>query len=237
MKLLLIAISLFLSRNSFAQDTVAVSSIAQAITEAEKGNFVSLGIFSDAETTFPENVFLIPKNQLIGLIIDDCNYRELPSQISEFSNLVYFRYSWFMYSDCPLTVFPEFINNTASLEHLAIEGAQFKSIPSLSKLKNLDFLQLYSCNLKAFPSTILEITTVINLDLSCNDFTAIPEGIDKMENLKRIEFNGGACGSTPIKIIPKSLANLKNLEYFSYGNTEITESMFPDFFKSLPISE
>lgn len=232
-----LSLILILSNQSFSQDTVAVRSISEAIENAKNGNFVSLGLLSDTETTFPKEFFSIPKENLIGLVIDNCNYTSIPDEVSDYVNLVYFRYSWFMFGDCPITEFPSFLAKGKSLRHIEIEGMPLGSVPSLNKLSSLESLLLVKCDLAEFPENVIEVTSLEELDLSCNSFKSIPEDIDKLTKVKSINFQGGACGSTPIENVPKSLSNLTKLVYFSYGNTEIREGEFSDFFATLPISK
>jgi len=233
MKRLLISFSLLIFGNTFAQDTVAVTKIADAIAEIEKGNFVSLGLFNDTETTFPSEFFSIPKAKLVGLIIENCHYKSFPSSISEFENIFYFRYSWFYFQDCPLNSFPGFITEATALQHIQIEGVKFLSIPSLSKLKHLEFLSLYYCELPEFPRSVLDVISLTELNLSCNKFTSIPSDIDRLINLKTLNFEGGFCGATPISKVPESIGNLVNLESFSLGFTEIPIETLPNSFYNL----
>jgi hypothetical protein len=94
MKNVLIYLILYFGFNAYSQDTLAVSSIEQAIEEAAKGNFVSLGLMEDSNSEFPADFFRIPNDQLIGLVIDNCSYEIIPDGIKNYRNLIYFRYSW-----------------------------------------------------------------------------------------------------------------------------------------------
>ena len=52
-------------------------------------------------------------------------------------------------------------------------------------------------------------------------------------NLRTLDFEGGACGATPISIIPSSIGNLSKLESLSFGYTETPIETLPESFYEL----
>ncbi|MFK7786593.1 MAG: leucine-rich repeat domain-containing protein [Crocinitomicaceae bacterium] len=233
MKFLFAALTILIGFTAYSQDTIPVRGIDLAIEEAQKGNFVSLGLIGDTNQTFPKEFFEIPREKLVGLVIDNCSYGSIPNSVSSYRNLFYFRYSWFYFSESPLKLFPDFISQTPSLQQVIIEGVPLKGIPSLSELTSLDHLSIYKCDLPNFPLEVLELKSLTELKLACNDFTRIPDGISKLSNLKILEFEGGACGATPISHVPPSIGQLKKLESFSLGYSKEPVKELPESFYSL----
>lgn len=225
---------IFIWSVGFAQDTITVRSIQAAITEINKGNLINIGLFEDKSTTFPEDFFTIPKEKVIGLLIDNCSYTSLPIRLKEYTNLTHFAYAWFYLGvDCPLSTFPLVLTEISSLRSINFEGAKFASIPPLTGLTKLESLRLWMCELPEFPRNVLEMTNLTTLDLSCNKFTAIPDDIDRLKNLKVLDFEGGACGATPISYVPNTIGNLTLLEEFGLGYTEIPVKTLPASFYTL----
>lgn len=220
-KVILISILIFNSILVQAQDTIATKSIEQAILKAKEGHYVSLGMFSDSSKVFPSKFFEIPPKNLIALIIDNCAYENFPEELKNYQNIVYFRYSWFLFLDPPKIPFPPFLCDLKNLESLAIQGLPMEKIPEeIRALDKLTYLEIYYCQVPAFPRVVLEMENLIHLNLSCNAFDKIPEDIDRLKNLKSLKFDGGACGSTPIIYVPETIGNLRDLEFFSLGYTE-----------------
>ena len=241
MKFLLSLLALIVFQSTFSQDTLDVSSISEAIDETKRGNFVQLSIWNDKSSNFPEDFFSIPQDKLLALIIDDCSYSELPEKLSDYSNVAYFRYySSSLGNDYPLKTFPNFLTKWENLWLLEIEGAVFSQIPSLSNLLDLEELSLVKCGLTEFPEGILELTNLKNLTLGCNQIVSIPDEIDQLVNLRTLDMSNDFClFATPpaLSYIPKSLSNLPKLKQFNYGNTEVFEWEFEEFFKTLPKEE
>ena len=218
----------------FAQKTVPARSIEHAIELANQGKNVSLTLYADTNAAFPEKVLSIPAERLTGLVIDNCSYTSFPKSMERFVNLEYFRYSWFYFSDCPNASIPDFVYSLKGLKYLQIEGITIDGVsPKIKSLNKLEKLGLYMCKLPDFPMDVLELDHLIHLNLSCNEFTAIPSSIDRLKHLKVLEFEGGACGGTPISVIPESIGNLSNLEHLSFGYTEQGIGELPKSFTRL----
>ncbi len=217
-----------------AQDTVATRSIEEAIHVAKAGSYVSLAILTDSNEVFPEAVFEIPRDRLVGLILDNVGYRIIPERLAEFQELMYFRYSWFLFFESPNTQFPRFLLKLPKIRFLTIEGIFMDSVPEeIGQLKSLRGLDMYYCKLPDFPRGVLELDSLETLQLSCNRFDSIPEDINRLKNLKTLHFEGGACGSTPIIYVPETLGDLKKLKAFSLGYTETGLKALPERFYEL----
>lgn len=219
---------------SYSQDTVAVRSIDDAIAQSQKGHHVSLLLYLDSNTTFPSQFQQIPKENLIGLIIDNCGYTDFPSYLAEYDRIFYLRYSWFLFDDCPLHKIPDVVYDLKGLETLTLERMPITSVSNrLSNLQQLESLSLYDGELSQFPEEVLSLTNLKSLNLSANNFTSIPSSISRLPLLEELEFNGGASGATPIQSLPDNIGALKNLEYLTFGYSKVGIGDLPDSFYDL----
>lgn len=224
----------YLSFSSIGQDTVQVTSIPEAVEASKLGKDIVLLLAEDNSSEFPSAFFEIDKNRLISLVVDNCGYKSFPDRLADYQRIVYFRYSWFYFTDAPIHEFPSFICKLSNLRNLKFEGPKLQKLPSdFSNLASLESLSLYMNDLPLFPNEILELTQLLNLNLSCQKFTEIPENISALSNLKSLEFEGGACGATPISVIPESIGELKNLEMFTLGYTKQDIEYLPASFYNL----
>lgn len=217
-----------------AQKPMPVKSIQSAIEEAKKGNKVLLGLFDDESKEFPKDFFKIPKDKLVGLVLDNCHYTSIPTKLSKYKNIAYFRYSWFLFSDAPIANVPPVIYKLKNLEHLIfeskIEGDISTKIKHLKKLKEVSF---YRSKLKQFPKAVLALKNLKVLKLECNSFETIPEEISKLKSLEKLSFSGGGCGATPISKIPHTIGDLPNLTSISFGYTKKGIGYLPSSFFNL----
>ncbi|AXG68542.1 leucine rich repeats (2 copies) [Kordia sp. SMS9] len=217
----------------FSQKPIAVKSIDRAIEETNKGNTVSLSLLDDTSEKFPKAFFKIPKDKLVGLVIDNCNYTAIPKKVSKYQKITYFRYSWFRSTDAPITSLPTFLFKLENLEFLIFESKLIGDISTqIKKLQNLKELSLYGTKLETFPMAVLTLENLKRLKLACNLFEEIPSEISKLKNLELLSFDGGGCGATPITKIPTSIGELSNLRSISFGYAEKGIGYLPSsFFK------
>lgn len=127
------------------------------------------------------------------------------------------------------------------LSNQILDNAQFES---LSKFKNLIFLNLKNDHLKEIPKSISALSNLKILDLSGNDFKFLPSEIKKLKNLEEIYLNNdlnadinqevSVLSKLPnlkilhlendsIGILPKSINSLKKLEKIYLNNNSLTE--------------
>jgi len=234
MKNLVLFILFFsISFTLFSQKPIAVKSIDRAIEETKKGNTVALSLLDDTAEKFPKKFFKIPKDKLVSLVIDNCNYTEIPKKVSKYQKIIYFRYAWFRFSDAPITNLPPFLFKLENLEYLIFESKLIGDIPTkVEKLQKLKELSLYGTKLETFPMAVLALENLKKLKLACNLFEEIPSEISKLKNLELLSFDGGGCGATPITKIPASIGELSNLRSISFGYSKEGIGYLPkSFFK------
>jgi len=202
----------------YAQRPVAVRSIPEALEEVEKGNKISLSLLDDKATQFPEDFFKIPKENIVALIIDGCGYTSIPDKLADYNEISYFRYSWFRFTEAPISRIPKVVFKLKKLQALVFESKIEGEISEeIGELKDLKLLELYRTKLKEFPKAILKLENLKVLNLSCAEFDEIPEEIYKLKGLTKLTFDGGACGATPINKIPESIGKLSELKSINLG--------------------
>lgn len=234
---------LFVQCTSKAQDAVdveikdatEVSSVKDAIKEANKGKYIYLYLAEDESANFPKEFEKIPKDKILGLTFDNCKYNSFPSYLSECNNLKKLEFVWYLDEKSqPIKEVPAFVYELANLESLTFEGFKFSEMDSdITNLKKLRYLELYSCDLKEFPEDIIELENLEQLNLACNKFTAIPSEITKLTKLRILQFEGGGCGATPLASIPENIGELKKLEYLDLGYTNKPIKKLPKSFYQL----
>ncbi|MCR9171028.1 MAG: hypothetical protein NXI10_00935 [bacterium] len=94
-------------------------------------------------------------------------------------------------------------------------------------------MSLYDGELTSFPSEVLSLIHLKQLNLSGHNFTSVPSGISNLSKLRSLEFDRGASVTTPINSLPESIGQLKNLEYLSLGYTKEGIGDLPDGFYQL----
>ena len=101
---------------------------------------------------------------------------------------------------------------------------QLDAIPDdLSLLENLNDLDVSFCELKEFPSPILELKKLEHLDISNNFIRSIPQGITRLQ-LKKFHL-----GKNPLDEFPKFLCQFSALEKTDLSNCFL-ERIPPEIF-------
>ena len=138
-----------------------------------------------AKYTFPE--FLKKMRKLKVLIVT--NYGSHHSKLNKF----------------------ELLGSSSDLKRIRLEKV---SVPSLCKMKNLQKLSLYMCNVnQAFQSCTIQISAAlpnlveISIDY-CNDLVELPAGFSDIKPLKKLNITN--CHM--FAALPEDTGNLENLE-------------------------
>jgi hypothetical protein len=82
------------------------------------------------------------------------------------------------------------------------------------KMKELNLRQL---RLKKLPLEIVKCTHLIDLELTCNNITSIPDMLDQLPNLRRLSLR-----HSKITFIPDTFGQLLNLTWLQLGYNQIT---------------
>jgi len=196
-------------------------------------------MLNDTEPERIENLLFYCDNshQIYKINLKDITVKNLPEQITRFSNLNsldIFR--------TELEYLPDNFKNLANLDTLYFTHSNLKEIPSdIGKLTKLTYLHLHSNNLTSIPKEIetlknLEVFSVsennidsfsVNfeelvkleaLSLRDNNIRYLPKSIGSISNLKRLNIEDNL-----IIELPNEIKNL-NLTSFNYNNNNICSS-------------
>ncbi|CAA0842058.1 Somatic embryogenesis receptor kinase 1 [Striga hermonthica] len=104
-------------------------------------------------------------------------------------------------------------------------GLSGQLVGDLGKLKNLQYLELYSNNITGpIPSDIGNLTNLVSLDLYLNSFTGpIPDTLGKLSKLRFLRLNNNSLTGS----IPTSLTNVTSLQVLDLSNNRLSGAV-PD---------
>lgn len=127
---------------------------------------------------------------------------------------------------------PVDFGNLHSLEKLVLYGAQDPRMPdgqpakrhkfpqSMSRLKNLTYLDLGRNGFKHIPAFVGDLPNLGELRFEFNDLKKVPPFISSLHKLKVLRLKGNG-----LDVLPNFLNNLPNLKSISLGNNcKITQS-------------
>ncbi|AEF85913.1 leucine Rich Repeat domain protein [Treponema primitia ZAS-2] len=114
-----------------------------------------------------------------------------------------------------ITEIPEWVRNFTKLESLDFNASSITVFPEwLWELQSLKKLTMG--NLSFIPDGIEKLTELRELDVSYGTFTSLPEGIGKLTALTKLSIN-----NSNVSVLPDSIGNLRELVDFSLYRTEI----------------
>ncbi len=111
--------------------------------------------------------------------------------------------------------FPSSFANCISMQTLILRGNFLTTLPDLSKMKNLEELDVSWCGMGELPSYIKSLTGLTYLRAAHNYFQVLPEWIGELQYLKVLELDGNFFPNRTVPHLlklPESIGNLKNLE-------------------------
>jgi Leucine-rich repeat (LRR) protein len=169
-------------------------------------------IYCDQLTALPENIGNL--KTLKGLHIGTKNLKTLPDSICGLTSLESIR----IYCD-QLTALPENIGNLKNLKRLIVNANKIKTLPdSIGNLCLLEFLYINAtrsfseteefylpnrAELESLPGTMSKLVSLIELELSHNKLTSLPDFLAELPALNGINIAG--CN---VKKIPPSIQRL-----------------------------
>ena len=115
--------------------------------------------------------------------------------------------------------------NAFMFDHKKVFGLQLFDLKAnsafkyITKLEHLYFLSLNGCNLTGLPSSIGNLKTLTDLNLSDNKLEFIPREIKKLPNLQKIYLCGNHISN--IKNVVEIIENLNSLDYLDLSYNEI----------------
>ena len=144
------------------------------------------------------------------------------------------------------------IHDDKKLEKTLIGLEQFKSSSKSKKSKEINYLNLDSCELTEVPEELFKFSDLSALSLDNNYLTSIQDSIINLRNLKSLYLANNRIKTLPsnigsltslesiflsynqIESLPLSFGNLKNLRSLYLNNNNLKS--IPDIFKTLRLS-
>ena len=136
----------------------------------------SLKLIGMKQALDPDDIIKHPK--IMGLILQDCHFKEVPKELSKMTNLQYLS-----------------LSNNPIFHSVPVNTS--KSYRRLGKLNNLKQLVMIDTGLSIIPNEITGLENLERLVLNRNKISYIPQSIVKLEKLfdLRLSFN-------PILVLP-----------------------------------
>lgn len=98
---------------------------------------------------------------------------------------------------------------------------------NISKLQNIETLNLGFNFINYISPEIGNLTSLRTLILASNQITSLPKEISNLRNIQEINVS-----TNPLKALPSDFANLENLEYLSVNNMSINlVNIYPEVFQ------
>ncbi|XP_056903364.1 leucine-rich repeat-containing protein 18 [Takifugu flavidus] len=83
-------------------------------------------------------------------------------------------------------------------------------------------LDLRNMGITNFPSWLFKLTSVTELDLSCNQLKKLPDNIGSFLSLRRLDLH-----SNKLESLPESIGSLVRLTHLNLCNNRLTSASFP----------
>ncbi|CAL5431933.1 unnamed protein product [Camellia sinensis] len=162
-----------------------------------------------------QNSFFLYMPRLKVLDLSDTNIESLPDSISMLENL-----HQLLLNGCWQLKNVPSLEKLKALEYFELTNSQIEKVPQgIGELVNLRKLRLgANCNLKYVPS-LEKLKALEHFELAGSQIEEAPQGIEELVNLRKLGF----WDNCNLKYVP-SLEKLKALEHFKLAGSQIEEA-------------
>ena len=129
----------------------------------------------------------------------------------------------------------EMINKNVDV--ISFLNQNLKTIPDLTKFKNLNSLYLYNVKLEELHNSVCKLKKLNTLALPNNKLKTIPKGICYLNNLTSINLNGNPIESLPDELGRLDKQNGGMLIRIAFGKKDVSKEIFDKARKLLPTTE
>ncbi|XP_049851311.1 uncharacterized protein LOC126325856 [Schistocerca gregaria] len=137
----------------------------------------------------PDSISLL-SGSLCVLNLSACDLDFLPQSVSSLKYLRVLNLSTNRFSEFPACCFSLCLLETLNLEHNLIKSIPVDSLLNLTKLKELI---LFHNNLKKIPKEIVQLRSLVKLDLECNHITSIEFDPSEFESKDSMQLLVDPC--------------------------------------------
>ncbi|XP_078700717.1 uncharacterized protein LOC144927256 [Branchiostoma floridae x Branchiostoma belcheri] len=220
---------LFLSDNR-------LTSIPEEIGQLQK--LQRLELDNNLLTQLPQTITTLPNLEVIDLSLNE--FKEIPEEVCSLLHLQVLHMG-----GNPLKCLPDKISQLTGLTRLYISNCQFDEFPrqvlqleglkelymgnwagegkpslvpeDISRLKNLELLDLRNSGLESLPDGVRELVKLNRLNIFDNRFTSVPEQIMNLSNIRKLLLSGNS-----ISRLPLTLGHLDKLDDMDIRNNPLT---------------
>jgi len=188
-------------------------------------NLEKLDISDTSLESVPD--ILYKMKNLKELNLSQNSFSMLPSDFDKLENLEKLDLSLNGFRNIPEVLFnlinlKELIIVQESYLNLRADQYTIGEIPSgISKLQNLEKLDLNNNEIRTLPDELFELSKLEVLKLNDNYIRTIPSQIKKLSNLKELELESNSYSGLDL---PIEICELKNLEKINLSSNELTNS-------------
>lgn len=169
----------------------------------------SLTLEGNRITSIPSNIrnlALLQKFDLKNNLIES-----LPTEISELRFLSEINLSRNKFTDLPKEIF-----SLQGLKAVNLESNLIRSISQFNSLPELKSLNLKSNKILEIPQSIINLNSLVSLDISYNQLERLPTGIGQLHALETLNLN-----ANPLLCLPEEIGSLTNLEELDISSTKV----------------
>ncbi|KAH3759798.1 protein phosphatase family protein [Pelomyxa schiedti] len=181
---------------------------------------MNLNLSGNRLTSIPATISCL--NSLQVLLLGYNRLTDLPDSLAELTSL-----QVLCLSGNPLRHVPTVIPSISSLKKLYMSNAHIQNLPmnlgNLHKLEVVDF----TFNVITDITSLCEVTTLKDINLSHNGLRSLPDNITKLTDLRELDLS-----VNNLKVIPPFLGAISTLGQIHLDHNELKE--FPPFIKTGP---
>ncbi|XP_020539407.1 disease resistance-like protein DSC1 isoform X2 [Jatropha curcas] len=164
--------------NELSLDGCTIKQLPSSIGELK---CLEIIILRRSKLTFLPDTFCKLKS-LILLNMSDCtSLTELPENLGNLESLKVLHAN-----TSGLKKLPSSMNQWAQLESLDCSGCKGLKLPPLTDLPHLEKLYLNGCDMLEFPQGLCSLKSLVDLNVSGNNFETIPASIKQLSHLERL---------------------------------------------------
>ena len=160
------------------------------------------------------------KEEITALDLSDVKLDSFPTKVFEYDQLKILLLNKFTFFEKPknITVLPDEITKLKNLEYLDLQYCNMNSVPAqIGELKKLRGLNLWNNKLKSIPAQIGELRNLTLLFLGNNEVDTIPAQIFGLKNLKMLVLD-----ETNLKNLPPEIGHMKNLTWLFLDHNQLS---------------